>query len=911
MTFIQCIRQSLLALIFAIPIALSAQIGINQDNSDPDPSAMLDVQSAEKGMLIPRMGTSARDAIFNPALGLLIFNVDDSCFNYYTGSVWVKNCGQVDRYGIAAPIIFGGNGQNTGIGVGTDSYSNRYVTGTFTGTLSLGTFSLTSTGSLDVFVCKLTPSGEVIWAMQLGGNSTTLVTGISTDATGNSHLVGRFAGTASFGGVSLTSAGSNDMFISKIDPQGQVLWAIQGGGTDDDAGYAISSDANGNSYFTGYFKGTATFGNSTFSSSGNRDLIVGKLDPSGQMLWVAREGGGQLDNGTGIAVDGAGNSIVIGNFTGTISVGNTTLISLGYMDVMVIKYDANGQILWATQAGGSNIDQGKQISVDADGNLYVVADYFGSPTWGGYSIPNNGATDALIAKLNPSGQILWVEPITGSSYEYVAGIVSDGAGNSYVIGRFLLSTDIGGQTLTSRGNNDIYVAKFDSSGQKLWAQNVGGTDHDLGYGLSLDPSNRLTITGVMSGTAIFGEDTVSTTGGEKVFVWMLDGNDGTNLESALKLSELQDEDLDPNNELQLLSLSGSNLSISDGNAVDLSGLDTDTDDQSLSLIGTQLNIDDGAGVDLSMLPGDELGSHIATQTLQLNNNWLSNDGGNEGLQVANDGALTTSGLLTIGGNIRLGGNWISNDGSNEGIRIQNDGDVGIGLSSPSHRLTVTKSGNAANNLFLISNVNNDAVSDALEIKDKDGNDYLTVQSTGFGDTDQGRVIVHGNLRIEGGTPSEGDVLTTDVNGNASWTKVSRASPIRAAKSSAVQSYNDSDTWRNVTGWTDYYQAFGDESYKLEAGITCRLTTGTNDDDFNIRVVYQCGAVITTYYSEVHEYRPDQGSSNHNNFTPVNYLDFVDIDAICTAGPIRFRLQVRNTGDDPWEVQDNVLIVTEF
>ena len=137
------------------------------------------------------------------------------------------------------------------------------------------------------------------------------------DGVGGVWITGIFAGIATFGSHTLTASGNYDIFVAKLGPNGNWLWAVKAGGIDYDYGYSIAVDGAGNAYVTGEFRYTSTFGSHTLTASGYSDLFVAKLNPSGTWLWAVRAGGGSYDEGYGIAVDGAGNAWVTGCFTGT------------------------------------------------------------------------------------------------------------------------------------------------------------------------------------------------------------------------------------------------------------------------------------------------------------------------------------------------------------------------------------------------------------------------------------------------------------------------------------------------------------------------------------------------------------------------------------------------------------------
>jgi hypothetical protein len=158
------------------------------------------------------------------------------------------------------------------------------VTGNFQGTADFGTKTLTSTGLGDVFVAKLDTTGAVMWAQPAGGTSGDNGYGIAVDSSGTSHVVGHFAGTATFGSTTLTSKGMSDVFVTKLDSTGTFMWAQSAGGMSMEFGYGIALDGSGNSYVTGMFQATATFGTTTLTSKskGLGDVFVARVDKSGQ-----------------------------------------------------------------------------------------------------------------------------------------------------------------------------------------------------------------------------------------------------------------------------------------------------------------------------------------------------------------------------------------------------------------------------------------------------------------------------------------------------------------------------------------------------------------------------------------------------------------------------------------------------
>ena len=307
----------------------------------------------------------------------------------------------------------GGTFSDGGDGISTDAGGNVLVTGDFySPSISFGTTTLTnadtSGNTPDIFVVKYDANGNVIWAKSAGGTSYDWGNGISTDAGGNVLVTGYFISPSiSFGTTTLTSAGNADIFVVKYDANGNVLWAKSAGGTFEDVGYGMSTDAGGNVLVTGYFASTSiSFGTTTLTNAmtnSTNDIFVVKYDANGNVLWAKSAGGTSHDIAYGISTDAGGNVLLTGDFySPSISFGTTTLTSAGpgVSDVFVVKYDANGNVLWAKSAGGISTDIGYGISTDASGNVLVTG-YFNSPSisFGTTTLTNSGGADVFVVKL--------------------------------------------------------------------------------------------------------------------------------------------------------------------------------------------------------------------------------------------------------------------------------------------------------------------------------------------------------------------------------------------------------------------------------------------------------------------------------------------------------------------------------
>jgi len=420
----------------------------------------------------------------------------------------------------------GGSGNDAGNGIAIDENGNNYVTGNFIYNVTFGSFILTSNGVNDIFVTKLDSDGNFIWAAQSSGNDWITSLGIAIDNNGNSYVTGSFIGTINFGLYSITTNGEHDIFVAKLDSDGNWLWAAHAGGNGIDAAVAISTNDYGSSYISGFFEDTANFGSYTLTSSGGRDTFIAKLDNDGNWLWV--ENVGESWSFPAICSDSDGNSYVTSDFGGTMTFGSYTLTGNGNDNIYVAKIDANDNWLWAIQAGESEQIIGTSIAVGDNGNSYVTASFEETATFGSYALTSNGNEDIFVAKLDTNGNWLWVVQAGGSHRDNSNGITTDNNGNSYVTGNFYETISFGPYNLTSSGGYDIFVAKIDANGNWLWAIQAGGEDRDYednALDVTVDNYGNSYVTGYFNYIVTFGSYTLTNSIGNKdIFIAKL-GNE--------------------------------------------------------------------------------------------------------------------------------------------------------------------------------------------------------------------------------------------------------------------------------------------------------------------------------------------------------------------------------------------------
>lgn len=390
------------------------------------------------------------------------------------------------------------------------------------------------------------PSFE--WVRKIGSLNEDFVSSIATDASGNVYTIGSFQATVDFdpgtGTSNLTSAGADDIFIQKLDVNGNFLWAKKMGGIGIDAGISITIDASGNIYASGQFEGTAEFdpgtGTSNLTSVGDYDIFIQKLDANGNFLWVKQLGGIGYDLVSSITTNHAGYIYIAGSFEDTVDfdpgIGISNLISTGIDDIFVQKLDSNGDLIWVKQTGGTSSDRPTSIITDQLGNIYTTGTFYYTvdfdPGIGSSNLTSMGADDMFVQKLDSNGNFLWVKQMGGISFDRIEAIAIDNLGDVYTTGRFntVIDFDPGPaiSNLTPIGNWDIFVQKLDGNGNFLWVNQIGGSGNELGPSIATDPTGNVYVSGNFKATVDFdpgiGTNNLTSVGMADVFIQSLNPN---------------------------------------------------------------------------------------------------------------------------------------------------------------------------------------------------------------------------------------------------------------------------------------------------------------------------------------------------------------------------------------------------
>lgn len=331
--------------------------------------------------------------------------------------------------------------------ISTDLQGNVYVGGCFYSlTVTFGSFTLTSpaNGNEHLFLVKYDPSGNVLWASGAVCTYSNGITSLAMDAAGNIYIAGYYDSDITFGSFTLQNAGSHDVFLVKYDPNGNVIWAGRAGGNDCDAAESVAVGASGDIYITGFFASSSiTFGSVTLTNTEDGyDIFIAKYDANGNVTWAKSGGGIYDDYGRGVDTDPSGNVYITGEFHSmTMTIGPYTLtnqnVTPGFdrSDMFIAKYDANGNVLWAKSAGGNQSETVNSLSVDTAGNVFLPGNYFGDTiTLGSSTFTNMNpqSTNIFLAKYSTDGDILWAVGAGGPNDDGITSVSTDNHGNVYL-----------------------------------------------------------------------------------------------------------------------------------------------------------------------------------------------------------------------------------------------------------------------------------------------------------------------------------------------------------------------------------------------------------------------------------------------------------------------------------------------
>ncbi|MFH0733150.1 MAG: T9SS type A sorting domain-containing protein [bacterium] len=372
-----------------------------------------------------------------------------------------------DHEGLCVWAHEGGNQVTTeGRDVVIDANGDVIVTGALYGNSVFGGITLVGSGNWDVVVVKYNAAGDVLWAKKGSSYRQDRGNSITVDAAGNYLVTGYFGGTGvdtvNFNGYKLTGYGDRDIFVAKYNPSGDLLWVKAAGSSNSgEEGWGVVTDAQNNVYVCGQYAGTSNFGANQVTSVGGRDVFLTKLTPDGTYEWVKTFGGPKDDVVSDIDILSNGTDLVLGGyFIDTVNVGGNMILSNGADDGYVAMYKTSGDFSSFYHNGSVLGDRVYAVSAGKDNKYFIGGYYYGTVTYNGTPYTSTGGRDLFTALCVGADTVLWFKSAGGTDEDYCTDIAADKIGNLFLTGNFNLTASFDEGTLTSAGDDELYVARL-------------------------------------------------------------------------------------------------------------------------------------------------------------------------------------------------------------------------------------------------------------------------------------------------------------------------------------------------------------------------------------------------------------------------------------------------------------------
>jgi len=444
---------------------------------------------------------------------------------------------------------FGGISEDTVRNMVVDSQGNCYITGYFAKTaifqegqnpISLSTDIF---GFSDIYVAKINAEGVVLWAKSFGGPDHDYGNGIALDAQGNILITGIFTQTAMFNpggeGGELTSNGFQDLFVLKLNQDGNFIWVKGFGSPNYEESVSVATDATGNVYLTGYFFSSIDFDPSeneyimNVTSDSSNGFIM-KMNAAGEFVWAKQIGASGASYSGSVKVAQNGEIYVLGAFTGATDLNPAAngefLVESAGKDIYLLRLDATGNFLNAYTSAvlnESSTTEAPRFTTDALGNIFIIGNFMGTVNFdpmqngSGFTLSTDGFLyNSFVLKISPEGTPAWVKKITGNGMTLTYDIAVSAQNNILISGYFTGSAEFGTINIAQQSPNymDSFFAKMNANGEFQSANSFAGTGGADGHEIELGPENSIYLSSAYHETVdlnpLEGELTMAAAGNE-------------------------------------------------------------------------------------------------------------------------------------------------------------------------------------------------------------------------------------------------------------------------------------------------------------------------------------------------------------------------------------------------------------
>lgn len=490
---------------------------ITPGNSSPNIIA-----TSNSNSIIPsKITSSQRDAIINPEEGLLIYNTTSHCLEVFRNTGWFNLCTNAFTSNKLNKLLGGSNNEFSTLGDGNvviikNTSDGGYILASSTMSSSNGDVTNVSHGGYDIWIVKLDNNGNIQWNKLIGGNQDDIVYALQ-QTSDNGYVIAGTSWSSGNGDITNTNHGLSDFLVVKLNSSGDIIWNKLLGGSSLDDLRNMQQTSDGGYILVGYSL-SSNSGDVTNTNHGIKDFWIVKLNSLGTISWNKLLGGDQSDQPFSVQQT-SDSGYIISGVSDTNNNGSFTNVNNGYYDFCVIKLDNTGTTSWQKFYGTIKYDDGYSIQQTSD-NGYIIVGVTQSTsapanTFGLYS-------DAKIIKTDASGNVTWEKIIAGSGNDFAvaAKIATDGG---YIFVGYSDSSNSEDITDVNHGSYDFWVVKLDSLGNTLWNKLLGGSGDDRAYSVQLTSDGGYIIAGT-STSSTSGQVLSNNHGSGDIWIVRIDSN---------------------------------------------------------------------------------------------------------------------------------------------------------------------------------------------------------------------------------------------------------------------------------------------------------------------------------------------------------------------------------------------------
>jgi hypothetical protein len=388
-----------------------------------------------------------------------------------------------------------------------DTTGHLLVAAHLRGSVDVGTGPLTSAGSADVLVARLEPGGQALWARRFGDAGLQSVNGLAAHPEGGAVVVGGFTETLDFGGRPLFNPADLDVFLARLDAEGRTRWSQRFGDVSEQSAQAVAVDPEGHPVIAGNFHGTLDFGQGPLVSAGLGDVFLARFTPEGRLLWSRRFGNAGEQYAHGLAVHRGGSIAFSGISEGGIDLGHGPLATASPMGAFVALFDAEGRPRWSRHLGGEGPSRNARVTFDTSGHLVTVESYTQGTTWG-----------FALTRFTPEGQPLWSRRFTSPGPTDALSLAASPGGRIVVVGVVQGELALGEEVSSAGGAGDVFVLELGPDGDTLGFRRFGDAAYQAGLSVAVDTGGQVLAAGFFEGRLDFGSGPLVSAGSSDFFL---------------------------------------------------------------------------------------------------------------------------------------------------------------------------------------------------------------------------------------------------------------------------------------------------------------------------------------------------------------------------------------------------------